>query len=70
MHITKNIFDNIIETLLDMARKIKDRLKSRIKLVQFDLRPELHPILRSNRSIFYPARYTLTVEEKKDIPAV
>jgi hypothetical protein len=66
MHVTKNVFDNIIRTLLDMPRKTKDGLKSRTNLVQFDLRPELHPILRPNRKHFLPlASYTLTVEEKK-----
>jgi hypothetical protein len=34
MHVTKNIFDNIIRTLLDMPRKTKDGLKSRTDLVQ------------------------------------
>jgi hypothetical protein len=68
MHVTKNEFDSIIGTLLDMPRKIKDGLKSRINLVQFDLRPELYPILRPNGKHFLPpASYTLTVEEKKDI---
>jgi hypothetical protein len=33
MHVTKNVFDNIIGTLLDMPRKTKDELKSRIDLV-------------------------------------
>jgi hypothetical protein len=46
MHVTKNVFDNIIETLLDMSRKTKDGLKSRTDLVQFDLRPELHHIFK------------------------
>jgi hypothetical protein len=44
MHVTKNVFDSIIGTLLDMLRKSKDGLKSRTDLVQFKLRPELHPI--------------------------
>jgi hypothetical protein len=66
MHVTKNVFDSIIETLLDMPRKSNDGLKSRTELVQFELRPELHPILRPNRKYFLPpASYTLTVEEKK-----
>jgi hypothetical protein len=68
MHVTKNIFDSIIGTLLDMSRKKKDRLKSRIDLVQFELRPELHPILRPNGKYFLlPASYTLTIEEKKGV---
>jgi hypothetical protein len=66
MHVTKNVFDNIIETLLDMPRKKKDRLKSHNDLVQFDLRPELHPILRSNEKHYLPpASYSLPVKEEK-----
>jgi hypothetical protein len=51
MHVTKNVFDNIIRTLLDMPRKMKDRLKSRNNLVQFGLRPELHPELRAEEAL-------------------
>jgi hypothetical protein len=39
MHITKNVIDNIIGTLLNMPRKTKDGLKSHNDLVQFGLRP-------------------------------
>jgi hypothetical protein len=68
MHVTKNVFDSIIETLLNMPRKTKDGLKSRTYLVQFDLRLELHYILRPNGKHFLPpASYTLTVEEKKTL---
>jgi hypothetical protein len=38
MHVTKNVFDNIIGTLLDMLRKTKDGLKSCNDLKQFGLR--------------------------------
>jgi hypothetical protein len=66
MHVTKNVFNNIIGTLLDMLRKMKDRLKSCNDLVQFGLRPELHPKLRSNGKHYLPlASYSLIVEEKK-----
>jgi hypothetical protein len=66
MHVTKNVFDNIIRILLDMPRKSKDGLKSHTNLVQFELRPELHPISRPNGKYFLPpASYTLTAEEKK-----
>jgi hypothetical protein len=61
MHVTKNVFDSIIGTLLDMPRKSKDRLKSRTDLVQFELRPKLHPISRPNGKYFLPTTsYTLT----------
>jgi hypothetical protein len=66
MHVTKNVFDNIIGTLLDMLRKSNDGLKSRTDLVQLELRPELHPISRPNGRYFLsPTSYTLTAEEKK-----
>jgi hypothetical protein len=66
MHVTNNVFDSIIGTLLDMPRKSKDELKSCTNLVQFELRPELHPISRRNGKYFLlPASYTLTAEEKK-----
>jgi hypothetical protein len=66
MHVTKNVFDSIIKTLLDMPRKSKDGLKSRTDLVQFEMRPELHPISIPNGKYFLrPASYTLTTEEKK-----
>jgi hypothetical protein len=66
MHVKKNVFDNIIGTLLDILRKTNDRLKSCNDLVQFDLRPELHPMLRAKGKHYLPpASYSLTVEEKK-----
>jgi hypothetical protein len=66
MHVTKNIFNNIIGTLLDMPKKMKDGLKSHNDLVQFGWRPKLHPILRPNGKHYLPpASYSLTVEEKK-----
>jgi hypothetical protein len=66
IHVTKNVFDNIIETLLDMPMNMKDGLKSRNDLVQFGLRPELHSILRPNgKDYLLLASYSLTVEEKK-----
>jgi hypothetical protein len=66
MHVTKNVFDSIIGTLLHISRKSKDGLKSRTDLVQFELRPKLHPISRPNEKYFLPpTNYTLTAEEKK-----
>jgi hypothetical protein len=61
MHVTKNVFDSIIGTLLDIPRKSKDRLKSHID-----------PISRPNEKYFLPpTTYTLIGEEKNilSIPA-
>jgi hypothetical protein len=63
IHVTNNVFDSIIRTLLDLSRKTKDGLKSCTDLVQFELRPELHPILKPNgKHLLPPASYTLIVE--------
>jgi hypothetical protein len=66
MHATKNVFNNIIGIMLDMPRKTKDELKSCNDLVQFGLRLEHHPKLRTNGKHYLPPySYSLTVEEKK-----
>jgi hypothetical protein len=54
MHVTINVFDSIIGILLDMLKKSKDGLKSRTKLVQFELRSEVYPISRPNEKYFLP----------------
>jgi hypothetical protein len=62
----KNIFDNIIGTMLDMPRKMKDGLKSRNDIVRIGLRPELHPkLLPNGKHYLPPASYSVTVEDKK-----
>jgi hypothetical protein len=66
MHVTKNVFDTIIRTLLDMSRKTKDGLKLCNDLVQFGLRSKLHSNIRPNGKHYLPpASYSLIVEEKK-----
>jgi hypothetical protein len=51
-----------------MPRKSKDGLISCTDLVQFELRPELHPISGPNGKYFLSsASYTLTAEEKKTL---
>jgi hypothetical protein len=66
MHVTKNVFNNIIGTLLDIPRKMKNVPKSCNDLVQFGLRPELHLMLGANGKHYLPpASYSLIVEEKK-----
>ncbi|XP_020880754.1 uncharacterized protein LOC110228285 [Arabidopsis lyrata subsp. lyrata] len=42
MHIEKNFFDNIINTILDVLGKTKDNLKSRLDLPDICERPELY----------------------------
>ncbi|XP_048622627.1 uncharacterized protein LOC125591810 [Brassica napus] len=42
MHIEKNVFENIMNTFLDVTGKSKDNLKSRLDLPELCARPELH----------------------------
>ena len=42
MHIEKNFFDNLMNTILNIPSKTKDNLKSRLDLVDICARPELH----------------------------
>ena len=44
MHIEKNVFDNIFNTLLCVPGKTKNHLKGRHDLRELGIRSELHPI--------------------------
>ena len=43
MHIEKNIYENIVETILDVDGKSKDNTKSKIDLIEMGIYHELHP---------------------------
>jgi hypothetical protein len=43
MHLEKNVFESTIEVLLDIKTKMKDGLKSRLDLVNQNIRTEIHP---------------------------
>lgn len=42
MHIEKNFFDNVINTLLNVKGKTKDNIRSRLDLEEYCSRKELH----------------------------
>ncbi|KAK9100426.1 hypothetical protein Scep_023856 [Stephania cephalantha] len=63
MHIEKNVFDNIFNTIISMPGKAKDNAKSREDLKEICHRPELHYDLVSKK---YPkARYALDKQRKQ-----
>ena len=63
MHIEKNVFDNIFNTVLNVQGKTKDTTKSREELNQYCARPELK---RDETTGMFPkASYTLDNREKK-----
>lgn len=62
MHIEKNIFENLIGTLLGVDGKSKDTEKSRRDLEDMGIRKELHLKKRADDEEFYGS------QEKKVIP--
>ncbi|XP_074324230.1 uncharacterized protein LOC141661146 [Apium graveolens] len=66
IHIEKNICDNIIGTLLNIARKSKDHVNARYDLQEMGIRKDLHPVESSDMSYveISPAIFDMTNEEK------
>jgi hypothetical protein len=69
MHLEKNVFESTIGVLLDIKTKTKDGLKSRLDLVNQDIRTEIHPTpaAQSGNVDLPGASYNLTTDEKRDI---
>ncbi|KAA0067965.1 transposase [Cucumis melo var. makuwa] len=64
MHIEKNVYANLIGTLLDIPGKTKDGVKSRLDLVELNIRSELAPQVGEKKIFLPPACYTLSRAEK------
>ncbi|KAK4383012.1 hypothetical protein Sango_2817600 [Sesamum angolense] len=66
MHIEKNVFDNIFNTVMDIKEKTKDNLKARKDLNIICTRPELE-VDKRRLNVKPKAVYTLTREHKRRI---
>ena len=64
MHIEKNIFDNILYTLMNIPGKTKDNINSPRDLEVFDFRKELHLKHEGERVTMPHALYTLHGDER------
>jgi hypothetical protein len=65
MHVQKNVFESLIDTLMDTA-KSKDGLKAQRDMEQLNVMPELHPVLQENGKYNLPmACYNLDIEEMR-----
>ncbi|OMO58327.1 Transposon, En/Spm-like protein [Corchorus capsularis] len=65
MHVEKNVFDNVFNTVMDVKGKTKDNLKARMDLQLYCKRPELE-LQTHNGKVFKPiATYALSSEHKK-----
>ncbi|KAL0428082.1 UNVERIFIED_CONTAM: hypothetical protein Slati_2983000 [Sesamum latifolium] len=66
MHIEKNVFDNIFNTVMDIKGKMKDNLNARKDLKIICNRPELE-VDKRRPNMTPKAVYTLTKEQKTRI---
>ena len=70
MHIEKNFFDNVLNTVMDIKGKIKDNESARLDLVDICRRPSLHLRPLPNGKFEKPkASFTLSREYKQDLCA-
>ena len=67
MHIEKNVFDNILGTLLHIEGKTKDHIKARHDLKELQIRKDLQPKLIDGKWHIKPASYTLSSLEKDKV---
>ncbi|GMI66243.1 hypothetical protein HRI_000293600 [Hibiscus trionum] len=66
MHIEKNVYENIIGTILNVDRKSKDNLKSRLDLVDMGIQHDLHPrVLPNGKSSLPPSIFTMSKKQKE-----
>ena len=65
IHIEKNVCENLIGTILNVDRKNKDNLKSRLDLVDMGIHPTLHPkTLPNGKSQMTLACFSMSKQEK------
>ena len=63
MHIEKNVFDNVFNTIMNVEGKTKDNEKSRANLKEFCRRVEFYQ--NESTSKYPKATYTLDKSRKK-----
>ena len=66
MHIEKNVFDNILGTLLNLDGKTKDNLNARLDLQLMGIKKGLHPRKDGNKLVIPIAKYTLSKTKKEN----
>ncbi|CAN6170165.1 unnamed protein product, partial [Urochloa humidicola] len=65
MHTEKNVYGNVGNTLLAVAKKSKDDLNSRLDLQEMGIRSDLHPQTDGSESYLPAALYSLSPQEKR-----
>jgi len=67
MHIEKNFFENIFNTIMNVTGKTKDNEKARKDLGLYCNRKDLELKVQDNGKILKPKAYTLTPDEAKSV---
>jgi len=68
MDIEKYVYENIVNTVMDVAGKTKDNFNMRLDLKEFCVRDELHIRTRKDRNSYKPkAKYTLSLEYSRSL---
>ena len=62
MHIEKNVFENIFNTIMDIKNKTKDNAKARKDLERYYSRPHLHLKSYNDKLCKPKASYALTIK--------
>lgn len=66
MHIEKNVFDNVFNTVMDIKDKTKDNVKARMDLKEYCRRRELELQVQPNGKVLKPkAKYVLSSDQIK-----
>ncbi|XP_042467321.1 uncharacterized protein LOC122050488 [Zingiber officinale] len=67
MHIEKNVFESLINTLMNVKGKTKDNVAARLDIVEMGIRPELTPIVGEKRTYLPLATCSFTKKEKLQV---
>ena len=65
IHVDKNVYDSLIDTLLNIKGKTKDGLKSHQDLVGMGIQEQLHPISQGWQTYLPPACHRMSTKEKR-----
>lgn len=66
MHIEKNVFDNVFNTVMDVKDKTKDNEKARMDIKEYCRRRDLELVDQGNGKFLKPkAQYVFNVEQRK-----
>ena len=66
MHIEKNVFENLFNTIMD-TQKTKDNIKARKDIEKYCVRPELHTYKECNKVMKPKASYALSKTQVRKV---